>query len=226
MRAAQRALDGRPWLRPWAELAVLAHLTGWPTPVPGRPRSAAITALPARVRQCALSHAVDAAVAARAAAIADPAALAVHVGAAITARLERAEWLCQPDEPQWLLAGAVTEDVAFGAARPSAIEGAGPLPDLLAGLHRLPVAGAVPAGARGHDRGVTAGGVTLAAARPRARCAPGDGWSGLPPQRPVTHIQISAAAVRNRTVDVTQSPSMNCTCWNQGCAGRAPPPCR
>ena len=39
-----------------------------------------------------------------------------------------------PDEPQWLLAGAVTEDVAFGTARPSAIEAAGPLPDLLAGF--------------------------------------------------------------------------------------------
>jgi hypothetical protein len=48
--------------------------------------------------------------------------------------MERAEWLCQPDEPQWLLAGAVTEDVAFGTVRPSAIEGAGPLPGLLAGF--------------------------------------------------------------------------------------------
>ena len=107
--------------------------------------------------------------AARAAVIADPAALAVHVCAAITARTERAEWLCQPDEPQWLLAGAVTEDVAFGAARPSAIEAAGPLSDLLARIHRLPVAGAVPAGAWGQDRGVTAGGVTLAAGGARGR---------------------------------------------------------
>jgi DNA helicase HerA-like ATPase len=134
MRAAQRALDGPGLLRPWAELAVLAHLTGWPAPVPRPATLGAITALPARVRQCALSHAVDAAVAARAAVIADPAALAAHVCAVITARLDRAEWLCLPDEPQWLLAGAVTEDVAFGAARPSAIEGAGPLPDLLAGF--------------------------------------------------------------------------------------------
>jgi len=134
MRAAQRALEGPGLLRPWAELAVLAHLTGWPTPVPRPGSLGAITALPARVRQCALSHAADAAVAARAAVIADPAALAVHVCAAITARLERAEWLCHPDEPEWLLAGAVTEDVAFGAVRPSAIEGAGPLADVLAGF--------------------------------------------------------------------------------------------
>ena len=131
MRAAQRALDGPGLIRPWAELAVLAHLTGWPTPVPRPATLAAITALPARVRQCALSHAADAAVAARAAVIGHPAALAAHVCAAVTARLERSEWLCQPDEPQWLLAGPVTEEAAFGAARPSAIEGAGPLPGLL-----------------------------------------------------------------------------------------------
>jgi hypothetical protein len=30
MRGGQRALDGVPWVRLWAELAVLAHLTGWP----------------------------------------------------------------------------------------------------------------------------------------------------------------------------------------------------
>jgi uncharacterized protein len=134
MRAGQRALEAAGPMRPWAELAVLAHLTGWPTPVPQPTVLGAITALPARVRQCALSHAVDAAVDARAAVIADPAALAVHVCAAMTARLERSEWLCHPDEPQWLLAGAVTDDVAFGAVRPSALEEAAPLADLLAGF--------------------------------------------------------------------------------------------
>jgi DNA helicase HerA-like ATPase len=143
MRAAQRALDAVGWTRVWAELAVLAHLTGWPIPAPKPAALAALTTRPARVRQCALSHAVDAAVASRAIAvvavggaaapaIADPAALAGHVHAAITAWAERAEWLCPPDEPQWRLAGAVTEDVAFGVVRPSVIEGVGPLPDLLA----------------------------------------------------------------------------------------------
>jgi DNA helicase HerA-like ATPase len=131
MRAAQRALEGSGLLRPWAELAVLAHLTGWPAPVPKPAGLAAIAALPGRVRQCALSHAADAAVAARATVIADPQGLAEHVRACITARTDRAEWLCRADEPQWLLTGAVTEDAAFGAARPSAIEAAGPLPDLL-----------------------------------------------------------------------------------------------
>jgi uncharacterized protein len=160
MRAAQRSLDAVGWVRPWAELAVLAHLTGWPIPAPEPAALAAFGTRPGRVRQCALSHAVDAAVASRASAvgfstggaavfpargaavfpaggagvpaIADPAALAAHVHAAITAWAERAEWLCPPDEPQWRLAGAVTEDVAFGVDRPSVIEGCGPLPDLLA----------------------------------------------------------------------------------------------
>jgi DNA helicase HerA-like ATPase len=174
MRAAQRALEGAGPMRAWAELAVLAHLTGWPAPVPQPTALATLTALPARVRQCALSHAVDAAVAVRAAAIADPAALAVHVCAGITARMDRAEWLCQPDEPQWLLAGAVTEEVAFGTARPSAIEAAGPLPVVLAGFidcrwpeRYLQAPGALRAGRDG--RGRHAGG---ASARGRVRRQP------------------------------------------------------
>jgi hypothetical protein len=148
MRSAQRALDAVGWVRAWAELAVLAHLTGWPIPAPAPATLSVFAARPARVRQCALSHAVDAAVASRAPAvaatgsvaaagvaapaIADPAALAAHVHAAVTAWAERAEWLCPPDEPEWRLAGAVTEDVAFGVPRPSVIEGCGPLPELLA----------------------------------------------------------------------------------------------
>src|SRR5580693_9228214 len=49
MRAAQRALDAIGWVRPWAELAVLAHLTGWPIPAPKPGPLAAFTGLPARV---------------------------------------------------------------------------------------------------------------------------------------------------------------------------------
>jgi hypothetical protein len=130
-------------VRAWAELAVLAHLTGWPIPAPKPAALAAFSALPVRVRQCALSHAVDAAVAARAPAvvvaagvaapaIADPSGLAVHVRAALDAWAQRAEWLCPPDEPRWRLAGAMTQEAAFGVARPSVIEGSGPLPELLA----------------------------------------------------------------------------------------------
>jgi hypothetical protein len=139
MRAAQRVLEEFGWVRLWAELAVLAHLTGWPMPVPKPAGMSRFRELPARVSQCATSHAVDAAVAARPAglcqqegpAITDPGALASHVQAAIRARADRDQWLCPPDEPQWLLAGPVTEAVAFGVARPSAIEAAGPLTALL-----------------------------------------------------------------------------------------------
>ena len=148
MRAAQRALEEFGWVRLWAELAVLAHLTGWPMPVPKPAGMFRFRELPARVSQCATSHAVDAAVAARSAglcqqestaglcqqespAITDPVALASHVQAAIRARADRDQWLCSPDEPEWLLAGPVTEAVAFGVARPSAIEAAGPLTALL-----------------------------------------------------------------------------------------------
>jgi len=73
---------------------------------------------------------VDAAVAARTA-ITSPGALASHVQAAIRARADYDRWLCPPDEPEWLLAGPVTEAVAFGVAHPSAIEAAGPLTALL-----------------------------------------------------------------------------------------------
>jgi DNA helicase HerA-like ATPase len=129
MRRGQRALDDLPWLRQWAELAVLAHLTGWPVPVPTPAVLAALRAQPPRLAQCALAHAIDAAVAVRPV-IARPAALAVHVAAAIRARAECSEWQCQPDEPEWLLGVQVTEDVALGVVRPSALEVAGTLDGL------------------------------------------------------------------------------------------------
>ncbi len=130
MRAAQRALDDFPWVRLWAELAVLAHLTGWPVPVPKPAALATFRELAPQVSQCATAHAVDAAVAVRPA-LTNPGTLARHAQAAIRARADRDQWLCPADEPEWLLAGPVTEAVAFGVARPSAIESAGPLTPLL-----------------------------------------------------------------------------------------------
>lgn len=62
MRNAQRALEARPELVLWAELAAAAHLTGWGTPLPPR---FVMDGLPPRLRDCTVSHAVDAAVAAR-----------------------------------------------------------------------------------------------------------------------------------------------------------------
>ncbi len=128
MRSAQRALDHLPWVRMWAELTVLAHLSGWPMPVPTPARIAQFRQLPARVSECAMSHAVDAAVAARGPAVGpvlSTAGLAEHACAAIRARAERDQWLCPPGEQRWRMAGPVTEAAAFGVHRPSAIEAAG-----------------------------------------------------------------------------------------------------
>jgi uncharacterized protein len=104
---------------------VLAHLAGWLMPVPKPARLAELTALPSRLGECAVSHAVDAAVAARGpliASVVSPSALAAHACAAIRARVDRGVWICPPGEPEWRLAGPVTEAVAFGVARPSIIE--------------------------------------------------------------------------------------------------------
>jgi uncharacterized protein len=125
MRAAQRVTETRPWVRLWAELTVLAHLAGWPMPVPKPARLAELMALPARLGECAVSHAVDSAVAARTPVIAaavSPAMLAAHACDAIRARAGRGAWTCPLSEPEWRLTSPVTEDVAFGVARPSAIE--------------------------------------------------------------------------------------------------------
>ncbi|WP_187366273.1 ATP-binding protein [Trebonia kvetii] len=107
MRAGQRVLGELPWTGLWAELAVLAHLTGWPVPVPVPATLAALRALPPRVAQCALSHAIDAAVAARGE-IVRPRSLAAHVADVLLARAYRDEWRCLPDEPEWLLRGERT----------------------------------------------------------------------------------------------------------------------
>ena len=105
VRAAQRAASGDPRITVWAELSVLAHLTGWLMPIPGPALAAALAAMTSRLRDCALSHAVDAAVASRTAVISartSSAALAVHVTTAIRTALEDGGWLCGQHEPQWL----------------------------------------------------------------------------------------------------------------------------
>jgi uncharacterized protein len=126
MRHGQRLLEEIAWLPAWAELAVLAHLTGWPMPVPAPEALAGLRALPSRSVQCAVSHAVEAAVAVRPG-TARPAGLAGHAADAVRARVSRGEWRCLPDEPAWLLTGAVTEEAAFGVVRPSVLERSGVL---------------------------------------------------------------------------------------------------
>jgi hypothetical protein len=105
MRIAERALDEYPGIRLWAELSVLAHLTGWPVPVPGTELLSLLEMMPSRLRDCAISHGVDAAVGIRVPAIVgrvSPVGLASHVSAAIRSGLTRDKWLCQQEEPRWL----------------------------------------------------------------------------------------------------------------------------
>jgi uncharacterized protein len=105
VRAAQRAAISDPRITLWAELSVLAHLTGWLMPMPGPALAAALAAMTSRLRDCAVSHAVDAAVASRIAVISartSGAALSGHVTAAMHATLDDGRWLCDQQEPQWL----------------------------------------------------------------------------------------------------------------------------
>ncbi|HEY9242144.1 MAG TPA: ATP-binding protein, partial [Streptosporangiaceae bacterium] len=112
MRAAQRFLDETPALVLWAELAVLAHLTGWLMPLPAagsdmasQLASRAGSGGPARLLDCAVSHAVDAAVACRvsvSSARVSPGALSAHLAAALRRGIADRGRECSFPEPQWL----------------------------------------------------------------------------------------------------------------------------
>ncbi len=105
IRAAQQAGTGDPRLILWAELSVLAHLTGWTMPMPAAALAATLRGLDTRLRDCALSCAIDAAVAARSPVIADrvsPPALAAHIAAAMRTALDSGQWLCELAEPGYL----------------------------------------------------------------------------------------------------------------------------
>jgi uncharacterized protein len=74
-------------------------------PVPGTPLLSRLQAMPSRLRDCAISHGVDAAIGVRVPVIASrvsPVGLACHVSTAIRSRVSRGAWLCQREEPRWL----------------------------------------------------------------------------------------------------------------------------
>ncbi|WP_344954322.1 ATP-binding protein [Actinomadura miaoliensis] len=103
MRTAQRVLGDRPDYVLWAELATAAHLTGWGCPVPDAAALGALRALPARVRDCAISHAVDAAIAARSTAIpptCDPRGFADHLAEVLRGRLD-GKSVCVGEEAEY-----------------------------------------------------------------------------------------------------------------------------
>jgi hypothetical protein len=106
-RAAHRLLEEQPWLTLWAELTVLGHLTGEETPVPEPFHRASIgsDAVPPRTLDCAISHAVDDAVAVRSAALAPgarAAELAEHCATAIRAVAAGQPGACGQDELGYL----------------------------------------------------------------------------------------------------------------------------
>jgi uncharacterized protein len=132
MRVAQRGLDEYPAIRLWTELSVVAHLTGWPMPVPRTELLSLLQVMPSRLRDCAISHGVDAALAVRVPVIAgrvSPVGLASHVSTAIRSRIARGSWLCQREEPKWLAPAyqwTLVLDVLKSADRKN--PGAGPHP--------------------------------------------------------------------------------------------------
>jgi DNA helicase HerA-like ATPase len=132
MRVAQRALAEYPAVSLWAELSVVAHLTGWPMPVPRTALLSLLQMMPSRLRDCAISHGVDAAVGTRIPVIAgrvSPIGLAAHVATAIRSRVSRGSWLCQREEPRWLAPAyqwTLVLDALKAADRKS--PGAGPHP--------------------------------------------------------------------------------------------------
>ena len=105
IRDGQRLLGTDSLLVVWAELSVVAHLTGWVTPSPN-PDSllSRLRQMDPRTRDCALSHSVEAAVASRTRPIAhtlSPSLLAAHVIAAMRHWIVKGRLLCDL-EPQWL----------------------------------------------------------------------------------------------------------------------------
>jgi uncharacterized protein len=105
MRAAQRAAITDPRITLWAELTVVGHLTGWEMPRPSPAFTDALRVMDARLRDCAISHAADAAVAARVPAISmrvGPAALAAHVVTAMRQVIGGRTPECAAEEPEYL----------------------------------------------------------------------------------------------------------------------------
>jgi hypothetical protein len=152
MRAAENAAARDPRITLWAELAVVAHLTGWFMPMPGPGLAADLATAETRLADCAIAHAVDDAIAARVPAITvTPASapvtgsgalgatgLAAHVAAAMRAAVGDGARPCQRDEPQWLAPGWQWERlVAILESREREHPGGGPHPDTAAWQARL-----------------------------------------------------------------------------------------
>ena len=105
VRSAWRAGLEDPRITLWAELAVLAHLTAWPTPALQADFRNDLLAIDARVRDCVIAHACDLAARSRSAVIAarvDPVALAAHVASALRSMAVGGHRCPRSEGQQWL----------------------------------------------------------------------------------------------------------------------------
>jgi uncharacterized protein len=133
MVRGQRLVEDNALLRWWVEVAVIAHLVGSTTPnVPPDVRDLLDRTPDSKVIACALSYAVDEAVATRSSLLhkrMGPAALAGHVAASLSGLVD-GRYLCKTPEMEWLaepflldpryrqLLGRVLTDTGDGPAHP------------------------------------------------------------------------------------------------------------
>jgi hypothetical protein len=147
MRAGKRVAITDPRVTLWAELAVLAHLTGWTMPRPGAAFTRGLRAMPVRLRDCALSHAVDRAISSRVQVISSrvsPEELAVHVVAAMRQAITDGTWLCAKEEPRYLAPQyqwALVRDALNLAYRKSTVSGRHPRSDEWEDQYGRPIPG-------------------------------------------------------------------------------------
>ncbi|MEV0730626.1 ATP-binding protein [Polymorphospora sp. NPDC050346] len=108
MARAHRLLKKEPRIVAWAELAVIGHLGGMPAPTPIPAMRTALGEIEPRLLDCAVRHAVDAAVIARSAPLAhthSPREFAAHVAAELRAQVAPVVKARCIDEPDRWLAG-------------------------------------------------------------------------------------------------------------------------
>lgn len=110
---AGRLLTDHPTLVVWAELAMLAHLAGMPTPHPGAALATALRTLDPQTLECAVGQAVNIAVVSRGQPLADshsPAHLAAHTAEELRTQLVDTHLVdaiagvpaCPGDRRRWL----------------------------------------------------------------------------------------------------------------------------
>lgn len=108
MRSAQHLLGDERGPALWTETAVVAHLVGMAPPGPGPGLSAMLAGIDEHGRECLIRHGVEAAVAARAGALAasgvDADGLSAHVAGGLRAQLIDGARPCPPLEVRWMAA--------------------------------------------------------------------------------------------------------------------------